>query len=729
MTTDVPLTILMDVRDKWNDKDGELLAAVEDLNKSLGYKIQPEAEWPALWDALKENFPDKGNFVPSLLHLVALWYSRLNVRIESDDLSEWAEDLVEGLSRTCIGHSTTLWIKPSTSYFAISSRWDKHSGKFYLEIPRRFNAQLSQVSYNFDRDFDQLFLPPQEISKEDSVIIPSIPASRIQEDTGEWAEVTAEAQGGFFKAPMRMPSVESIPRPEDLLKSTTPHYLIFNIGVFPSWIQCSHEPTLQFISDYLKKHGKTNVNDSLKRQVYKVEIMESLHCHGVHDFLSIGSYMNLGFRGGHLFNPMLILAIIEGVLGYQRVEINGNEQAFEFVISAFYATTYRLVLNRITKTGLARACSRLPLRVHGLSHGSIYILPSTRARAITTNRPRLLLASHPSLLLDLPILSPKRNMSTTQEATRNSDITKQKAEQDGSFKRKDAAFRSCISRGTKFEPEAGRYHLYVSLACPWATRTLIMRKLKGLEDIISVSVVSPRMGADGWPFANVDDFPGADVDTLNNASHVKDLYFKVQPDYDGRFTVPVLWDKKLGLIVNNESSEIIRMLNTEFNHLIPADKAALDFYPEQLRSQIDDLNAWVYPNINNGVYRAGFATTQEAYETAVKDVFEALDKVEKILEGKHYLIGDRLTEADIRLWVTIIRFDPVYVGHFKCNFNTIRAGYPAINLWMRKLYWNNDAFKSSTSFDHIKTHYYWSHQMINGTRIVPLGPIPHILPL
>ncbi|KXN87782.1 Glutathione S-transferase omega-like 2 [Leucoagaricus sp. SymC.cos] len=313
--------------------------------------------------------------------------------------------------------------------------------------------------------------------------------------------------------------------------------------------------------------------------------------------------------------------------------------------------------------------------------------------------------------------------------TDHADILKMKTEKDGSFKRKDSVFRDFIAPGTKFEPEPDRYHLYVSLACPWATRTLVMRKLKGLEEFIPVTVVSPRMGSNGWPFANIDAFPGADVDPLNNADHIKDIYFKAEPDYTGRFTIPLLWDKKLQTIVNNESSEIIRMFNTAFNHLIPADKAALDFYPEELRSRIDELNGWIYPSINNGVYRSGFATTQEAYESAVKDVFDALDKVEKLLEGKEYLVGDQLTEADIRLWVTIVRFDPVYHGHFKCNFRTIRDGYPAIDLWCRKLYWNNDAFKSSTNFDHIKVHYYWSHQMINGHRVVPLGPIPHIRPL
>ncbi|KAG6839757.1 hypothetical protein C0991_011912 [Blastosporella zonata] len=273
---------------------------------------------------------------------------------------------------------------------------------------------------------------------------------------------------------------------------------------------------------------------------------------------------------------------------------------------------------------------------------------------------------------------------STKDVTLQSDIAKMKTEPDGSFKRLDASFRNVIEKGGHFEPELDRYHLYVSYACPWATRTLIVRKLKGLEDIIRempipVTVVSPRMGSQGWPFANVDPFPAADSDPLYAAEHVKDLYMKADPNYGGRFTVPVLWDKKHNTIVNNESSEIIRIFNTAFNDLISADKVALDYYPAKLRDQIDELNAWIYPNINNGVYRSGFATSQEAYQKAVVEVFDALDKVEKVLEGKDYLVEDTLTEADIRLWVTIIRFDPVYVGHFKCNFRTIRDGYPAIH--------------------------------------------------
>ncbi|KAF9269615.1 hypothetical protein L218DRAFT_953243 [Marasmius fiardii PR-910] len=314
----------------------------------------------------------------------------------------------------------------------------------------------------------------------------------------------------------------------------------------------------------------------------------------------------------------------------------------------------------------------------------------------------------------------------SKDVSAQSDISKSKYhDSEGSFKRAAASFRDFIAKGGKFEPAKDRYHLYVSYACPWATRALIVRKLKGLEDIISVTVVSPRMGSNGWPFASADDFPAAEVDPLYNSQHVKDLYLRCAPEYSGRFTVPVLWDKQNETIVNNESSEIIRMFNSEFNDLIQdPEKAELDIYPEQLRQEIDQLNEWVYPDINNGVYRSGFATTQGAYEASVKQLFASLNRLEKILEGKEYIIGDRLTEADVRAWVTMIRFDPVYVGHFKCNIRTIRNGYPAINKWMKRLYWTNPAFKDSTNFDHIKTHYYWSHPHINPTRVVPVGPEP-----
>ncbi|KAI4528924.1 hypothetical protein K525DRAFT_244802 [Schizophyllum commune Loenen D] len=301
---------------------------------------------------------------------------------------------------------------------------------------------------------------------------------------------------------------------------------------------------------------------------------------------------------------------------------------------------------------------------------------------------------------------------------------------DGSYQRPASQFRSTIEKKGQFPPERDRYHLYVSYSCPWATRTLIVRKLKGLEDIISFTPVVPRLGQQGWPFYNEADeyttHPGAEPDPLYGSSHVKDLYFRAQSDYNGRFSVPVLWDKKQHTIVNNESSEIIRIFNTAFNELLAPEFAAVDLYPSELRPKIDELNEWIYPQINNGVYRAGFATTQEAYEKAVLGLFDGWDKVEKILSTNEYLLGDRLTEADVRLWVTAIRFDPAYYGHFKCNIRSIRHGYPAINKWLKKLYWTNDAFKSSTRFDHIKTGYYSQN---NPSGIVPLGPIPDIEPL
>lgn len=300
---------------------------------------------------------------------------------------------------------------------------------------------------------------------------------------------------------------------------------------------------------------------------------------------------------------------------------------------------------------------------------------------------------------------------------------------DGKFNRDPSTFRDTIEKGGRFEPEAGRYHLYVSYGCPWATRTLIVRKLKGLENIIPATPVSPRLGEDGWAFKKADNYPGADEDPLYGASYIKELYLKANPEYTGRFTVPVLWDRKHETIVNNESSEIIRIFNTAFNNLVSdTEKAALDLYPSELRSEIDSLNEWVYNTVNNGVYKAGFATTSAAYEEAVYPLFESLDRLETILNGKDYLAGDRITEADIRLFVTIIRFDVAYVNHFRCNIRDIRNGYPAINLWMRKLYWNNVSFKESTNFDHIKAGYGWQTR-VNPNRIVPVGPLPHIQPL
>ncbi|KAK1518191.1 ubiquitin-activating enzyme E1 [Colletotrichum paranaense] len=330
---------------------------------------------------------------------------------------------------------------------------------------------------------------------------------------------------------------------------------------------------------------------------------------------------------------------------------------------------------------------------------------------------------------------------TTQQAGKVTDWVKPN-DKSGEFKRQQSSFRNFISReeGAKFAPEKGRYHLYVSYACPWACRTLITRQLKGLEDFISYSVVHWHLGEKGWRFVTNDekDVPGAHVvpDPVpghESYTHLRDLYFESEPGYEGRFTVPVLYDTKLKTIVSNESSEIIRMLYTEFDDLLDEQYRNVNPYPESFRAQIDEANEWTYDKINNGVYKSGFATTQEAYERNVVALFEALDKTEAHLkstaaEGPYYF-GKEITEADIRLYVTIIRFDPVYVQHFKCNIRDIRSGYPLIHKWMRNLYWNVPAFKDTTQFEHIKWHYTKSHTQINPFSISPVGPLPHILPL
>lgn len=242
----------------------------------------------------------------------------------------------------------------------------------------------------------------------------------------------------------------------------------------------------------------------------------------------------------------------------------------------------------------------------------------------------------------------------------------------------------------------------------------------------------------GWRFPTAEELAsGADVgtpDELYSLDRIRKLYFKANPEYNGRFTVPVLWDKKLETIVNNESSEIIRMLNTGFNGLIDKKHADIDLYPAELQEAIDEINGWVYDNINNGVYKAGFATSQEVYEKEVLGVFKYLDKVEEILKanaanGGKYLIADRLTEADVRLFTTIVRFDPVYHQHFKTNIKMIRHDYPYIHDWLRNLYWSVPGFKDTTNFEHIKKHYTKSHVAINPHHITPLGPVPNIMPL
>ncbi len=290
---------------------------------------------------------------------------------------------------------------------------------------------------------------------------------------------------------------------------------------------------------------------------------------------------------------------------------------------------------------------------------------------------------------------------------------------DGEFVRRPAGFRSQIRAdgSSDFLAERGRYHLYVSLACPWAHRTLIYRKLKGLEDVISVDVVHPLLLSDGWTFERNAD--GATGDRVNGFDRLREVYLRASPDFDGVVTVPVLWDKQTSAIVNNESAEIIRMLDEEFQDL--AGNPKMDLRPEALRDRIDALNDWIYSDINNGVYRCGFARTQAAYSRAVGILFAALDRVEAILAQSRYLCGDRLTEADVRLFTTLVRFDSVYVTHFKCNIRRL-VDYP--NLWgyTRDVY-QVPGVAGSVNMEHIKGHYFRSHRHINPLGIVPDGPV------
>jgi putative glutathione S-transferase len=292
----------------------------------------------------------------------------------------------------------------------------------------------------------------------------------------------------------------------------------------------------------------------------------------------------------------------------------------------------------------------------------------------------------------------------------------------GRFVRSESQFRNWVTpdgapgpsgRGG-FRAERGRYHLYVAFACPWAHRTLILRKLKGLEEMIGVSAVNSYMGADGWIFA-----PGPETiaDSVNRVGKLYELYTLADAKYSGRATIPILWDKHERTIVSNESAEIVRMFNSAFDRVGANHN---DYYPVELRAEIDELNAFIYPNVNNGVYRAGFATTQEAYEEAATALFAALDKLEGRLATRRYLTGSRLTEADIRLFTTLLRFDPVYHGHFKCNRRRI-VDYP--NLWgfVRDVY-QQPGVADTVHIDFIKRHYYGSHANLNPTRIVPIGP-------
>lgn len=299
---------------------------------------------------------------------------------------------------------------------------------------------------------------------------------------------------------------------------------------------------------------------------------------------------------------------------------------------------------------------------------------------------------------------------------------KQRNDQGGSFQRPATKFRNFItpdggpgaSGEGGFPAEAGRYHLYVSLACPWAHRTLIFRKLKKLEDIISVSLVSPDMGKLGWTF---DKASGSSGDHLFGAEKLADIYLEADSKFSGRVTVPVLWDKQRNTIVNNESAEIIRMLNSAFSAFTGN---RTDYYPAPLHGEIDRINARIYSTLNNGVYRAGFATTQQAYEQAFGALFETLDWIEEILLSQRYLAGRQLTEADWRLFTTLIRFDAVYYGHFKCNLRRV-IDYPNLSNYVRELY-QVPGVAETVDIAQIKRHYYGSHRNVNPTGIIPVGP-------
>lgn len=288
--------------------------------------------------------------------------------------------------------------------------------------------------------------------------------------------------------------------------------------------------------------------------------------------------------------------------------------------------------------------------------------------------------------------------------------------EEGEFVRQEDQFRGRVTGdgSSGYPAESGRYHLYVSLACPWAHRTVIMRKLKGLEEVIGMTVVDPIRDERGWAFRNG---PGCSEDPVNGFQFLSEAYSATDPDYNARVTVPVLWDKKTGRIVSNADDDIIRMFNSEFNAFI---KSEFDFYPEPLRAEIDAINDFVYLNVNDGVYKAGFATTQGAYEREARTLFNALDQIEERLKTKRYLTGNQITEADWRLFPTLIRFDAVYYSHFKCNIRRI-VDYPNLYGYLRELY-QHDGIAETVNLDHIKRHYYITHTDINPTGIVPLGP-------
>ena len=297
------------------------------------------------------------------------------------------------------------------------------------------------------------------------------------------------------------------------------------------------------------------------------------------------------------------------------------------------------------------------------------------------------------------------------------------ADDDGRFKRQETTFRNWVTADGSpgptgkggFKAEPGRYHLYVSWACPWAHRTLIFRSLKGLEDMISLSVVHWFMGEDGWTFK---EGPGVIPDTVNGADLLREVYLKADPDYTGKVTVPVLWDQQTGTIVSNESADIIRMFNSAFDDI---GAAAGDYNPEPLHDEIEALNARIYDTVNNGVYKAGFATSQDAYDENVAPLFETLDMLEERLSGQRFLSGEQTTEADWRLFPTLFRFDAVYHGHFKCNIRQLKD-YPNLWAYARDLY-QQPGIAETTNIEHARRHYYESHKSVNPTGIVPAGPL------
>ena len=289
--------------------------------------------------------------------------------------------------------------------------------------------------------------------------------------------------------------------------------------------------------------------------------------------------------------------------------------------------------------------------------------------------------------------------------------------EDGAYQRQEDVFRDWVTEdgSSGFPAVSGRYHLYVSWACPWAHRTIIFRKLKHLEPVIGMTVVDPIRDDRGWAFR---EGPGHSRDPVNGFHYLSEAYRKTDPAYRGRVTVPVLWDRATGRVVSNSDDDIIRMFNSAFNELTDSRE---DFYPEDLRNEIDQLNADIYERVNNGVYRAGFATSQAAYESAVRRLFEALDELENRLSRHRFLFGERIVETDWRLFVTLIRFDAVYHGHFKCNIRRL-VDYPHLFGYVKDLY-QSDGVSETVNFDHIKRHYYITHDDINPTRIVPLGPV------